>query len=106
MPIEENQPGIVLRDWNMYLLEKIARVSEEQIKTFRKKILLKYKKKFEKTSIDLKIALVALDSLTEKEIIDLSSLKEQRFFGVHDIKTKLSILNLWTGKKNPNGILS
>lgn len=85
-------------DWGMYLLEKVKEVTPEKKESFRKKVLPKFQKTFENMSEDGQTVLVSLDLLTDAEINAIRKLPIDFFFGLHDVKNRISTSLMLTGR--------
>ncbi|MFA5095322.1 MAG: hypothetical protein WC447_01510 [Candidatus Paceibacterota bacterium] len=96
-------------NWSQFLIDKMDKVTEEEIKKFNAlRIKPEYKGIFEEEPTDMQIGLVALDKLTDNELKALSAYqneiskkKESRAFlvGFHDVASKLAALREITGRK-------
>lgn len=102
------------KNWNTYLLQKIAEVTDEQIEKFKQKILKKEKKDiFEEVPEDRKLIVVALDNLSDDELQEMENymdrvLKQTKkgvyFPGIHNLGNQLSLMMNLTQRnwhKNP-----
>ena len=96
-------------NWDQFLVNKMSEVTEEEIKRFNTlRVIPDFRKIFEEEPMDIKIGLVALDKLTDKELRALSAYQEEvtkkrklRAFliGFHDVASKLAELRQFTERK-------